>query len=237
MREGACFALASALAACATLLAPAAHAAEDPRLLVDQPPFQHLGTLEPGDSLLWEIGTHVEGAPSAELDLQLRAWGSLVEHADGLMVQVDACAAGETRCGTNIVARSALRDVATEESSGTWHIMTLSDDDAVTLEVTLALPTTATTVDGLEGNIAVGLFASGTSDEDPGERDPGDDEPDEEHEDDGTDEDDEPDDGSDEEPDDELPLTGLSVGSLLVLAVALSVIGAVMRGRAGRSRG
>lgn len=200
--------------------AGAARASEGGDLRVDQPPSQHLGVIRAGETLTWRIGTWVEGAPSAELDLQLRAWGELVERDDDLTVEVRRCEAGS--CSRAVVERAPLRKVATPTSSGTWHVTTLTGEQRVDVVVELSLPTGASGLDGLAGNIAVGLFAAGESGLD-------DDLPDDEVPD-----DDVPDDGADETPrDDEdrrdLAETGFALGALALLALGLLGAGALVR--------
>ena len=207
--------------------AGAARASEGGDLRVDQPPSQHLGVIRAGETLTWRIGTWVEGAPSAELDLQLRAWGELVERDDDLTVEVRRCEAGS--CSRTVVERAPVRQVATPTSSGTWHVATLTGEERVDVVVELSLPTGASGLDGLAGNIAVGLFAAGESGLD-------DDLPDDEVPD-----DDVPDDGADETPrDDEdrrdLAETGFALGALALLALGLLGAGALVRasGRGAR---
>lgn len=200
--------------------AGAARASEGGDLRVDQPPSQHLGVIRAGETLTWRIGTWVEGAPSAELDLQLRAWGELVERDDDLTVEVRRCEAGS--CSRTVVERAPVRQVATPTSSGTWHVATLTGEERVDVVVELSLPTGASGLDGLAGNIAVGLFAAGESGLD-------DDLPDDEVPD-----DDVPDDGTDEAPrDDEdrrdLAETGFALGALALLALGLLGAGALVR--------
>lgn len=200
--------------------AGAARASEGGDLRVDQPPSQHLGVIRAGETLTWRIGTWVEGAPSAELDLQLRAWGELVERDDDLTVEVRRCEAGS--CSRTVVERAPVRQVATPTSSGTWHVATLTGEERVDVVVELSLPTGASGLDGLAGNIAVGLFAAGESGLD-------DDLPDDEVPD-----DDVPDDGADETPrDDEdrrdLAETGFALGALALLALGLLGAGALVR--------
>lgn len=200
--------------------AGAARASEGGDLRVDQPPSQHLGVIRAGETLTWRIGTWVEGAPSAELDLQLRAWGELVERDDDLTVEVRRCEAGS--CSRTVVERAPVRQVATPTSSGTWHVTTLMGEQRVDVVVELSLPTGASGLDGLAGNIAVGLFAAGESGLD-------DDLPDDEVPD-----DDVPDDGTDEAPrDDEdrrdLAETGFALGALALLALGLLGAGALVR--------
>lgn len=200
--------------------AGAARASEGGDLRVDQPPSQHLGVIRAGETLTWRIGTWVEGAPSAELDLQLRAWGELVERDDDLTVEVRRCEAGS--CSRTVVERAPVRQVATPTSSGTWHVATLTGEERVDVVVELSLPTGASGLDGLAGNIAVGLFAAGESGLD-------DDLPDDEVPD-----DDVPDDGADETPrDDEdrrdLAETGFALGGLALLALGLLGAGALVR--------
>lgn len=215
----------------AVLVAAPAALAEDRRIVVDQPPQQVLGTLRAGESLVWRVGTHVEGVASASLDLQLRTWGALVEHAEGLLIQVDVCEQHEAVCDRRIIDRAPLREVATQTASDTWHVTKLHGEAPAYLDVELSLPTSATAVSGLEGSVAVGLFAS-SDDEDPGEdpeEDPGED-PDEDP-DEGPGDD--PDDGT---PDDDLPLTGVALGSLLALAAGLGLLGSVLRTVGRRTR-
>lgn len=200
--------------------AGAARASEGGDLRVDQPPSQHLGVIRAGETLTWRIGTWVEGAPSAELDLQLRAWGELVERDDDLTVEVRRCEAGS--CSRTVVERAPVRQVATPTSSGTWHVASLSGEERVDVVVELSLPTGASGLEGLAGNIAVGLFAAGESGLD-------DDLPDDEVPD-----DDVPDDGTDEAPrDDEdrrdLAETGFALGGLALLALGLLGAGALVR--------
>lgn len=200
--------------------AGAARASEGGDLRVDQPPSQHLGVIRAGETLTWRIGTWVEGAPSAELDLQLRAWGELVERDDDLTVEVRRCEAGS--CSRTVVERAPVRQVATPTSSGTWHVATLTGEERVDVVVELSLPTGASGLDGLAGNIAVGLFAAGESGLD-------DDLPDDEVPD-----DDVPDDGADETPrDDEdrrdLAETGFALGGLALLALGLLGAGSLVR--------
>lgn len=200
--------------------AGAARASEGGDLRVDQPPSQHLGVIRAGETLTWRIGTWVEGAPSAELDLQLRAWGELVERDDDLTVEVRQCEAGS--CSRTVVERAPVRQVATPTSSGTWHVATLTGEERVDVVVELSLPTGASGLDGLAGNIAVGLFAAGESGLD-------DDLPDDEVPD-----DDVPDDGADETPrDDEdrrdLAETGFALGALALLALGLLGAGSLVR--------
>ena len=214
MRKGVVAAVVAVLAA-TTFVAPGALADEGPQVRVDQPAYQHLASLRPGDSVTWRIGTWVEGARRASLDLQLRASGELVDHEDGLRIEVRSCEQGETRCERTLVPDAPLREVATRTSSGTWHVGDLAGPETTYLDVDLSLPAEAegAEVDGLTGEVAVGLFASGDTPDDT------------------------PDDGGDRERDDdgELPLTGASVGSLVLLALVMTIVGAVTRRSARRS--
>lgn len=223
----------------AVLVAVPAAQAEDRRIVVDQPPYQVLGSLRAGESLVWRVGTHVEGVESASLDLQLRTWGALVEHAEGLLIQVDVCEQHEAVCDRRIIDRAPLREVATQTASDTWYVTNLHGEAPAYLDVELSLPTSATAVSGLEGSVAVGLFAS-SDDEDPGD-DPGDDPGEEPGEDPDEGPDEEPDEGpgddpDDGTPDDDLPLTGVALGSLLALAAGLGLLGSVLRTVGRRNR-
>lgn len=212
----------------AALLVAAPAYAEEGKILVDQPPHQVLGTLRAGESIVWRVGMHLEGADSASLDLQLRTWGALVERAEGLLVQVDVCEQQHDVCSRRIIDRAPLREVATRTSSDTWHVTRLRGPAPVYLDVELSLPAGATGVADLEGSVGLGLVASGDGraptddpDDDPGEdpdEDPGD----------------RPDEGPD--PEDDLPVTGIALGSLLALAVGLTLLGGALRATGRRTR-
>lgn len=110
---------------------------------------------------------------SSTLALQLRGWGPVVEHPSGVTISVSSCpeayAAGSCGPGeVNILATTALARI---EPGRSWVLENLQADAPRYFRVQLGLPETAASdaAEGLDGNFAVGLYASGASDAPKGE--------------------------------------------------------------------
>lgn len=131
--------------------------------------------LSAGESAYWLIEARLADTESSALALQLRGWGGLVDHADGLTARVESCAVPfvgvgpDTSCGPGevvIVDTVRLGSIATAAWSDTWVLADLARTAPRFLRVTLGVPTGAAddaSLQGLRGGFAVGLFASGDS--------------------------------------------------------------------------
>lgn len=143
--------------------------------LATEPFPTEFGRLAAGESAYWMIQARLADVDASTLSLQLRGWGELVEHADGLTVGVDACTvpfvgeAAVAGCPTeavSVVETVRLGSIATDAASTTWPLADLSREAPRYLRVTLGVPAGAAndgSLQGLSGNFAVGLYAAGDS--------------------------------------------------------------------------
>ncbi|WP_354500223.1 hypothetical protein [Mycetocola sp. 2940] len=136
-------------------------------------PFS-IDDVSPGDTEDLFIEASLADVESSTLALQLRGWGPVVEHPSGVTISVSSCrepyAAGRCERGeASILATTALAPI---EAGRSWVLENLQADAPRYLRVRLGLPETAgsdPSLEGLDGNFAVGLYASGASDAPKGE--------------------------------------------------------------------
>lgn len=152
------------------------HTGNPGQLVLASDPFPaEFGRLAAGESAYWMIEARLADVESSTLNLQLRGWGELVEHADGLTIRVDACAvpfvgeAAVAACPAEVVPvveTVRLGSIATDAASDTWPLADLSREAPRYLRVALDVPAGAAndvSVQGLSGNFAVGLYTAGDS--------------------------------------------------------------------------
>lgn len=170
--------LASAGAASAALL-PVPTLGEDGGLMLRAEPYPlELDGMSPGEPVHWQIEASQSETPSATLRLELEKSGALVEHPNGLELEIAECAERWTgldttpSCGSG--ARRVLRstpqdgfataDSACDPVDRTCALADLRWGDPVYLLVTLSIADTAAaradpTLMGLRGELGIGLTA------------------------------------------------------------------------------
>jgi len=132
--------------------------------------------LDAGESAFVRLTVQLDHTDHGDLTLEVRKFGDMATTAGGLELSVERCAVEWTAVPTGVVAsgdpvcasgRTTLLSAGPSDdfttSSPRWDLGVITDEDAVFLLVTLALPDTlpAGSFDTMDAAFGFGLFAEG----------------------------------------------------------------------------